>query len=85
MKELLSWTLEALRSDSAMMSWLEERRYEWTPLVNSVISNIMQGYSIILMTDNNREWLVDYIISKINNSENNRPFFPIYSIKSIFP
>ena len=31
MKEILNWTLDTLRSDNAMMSWLEERRYEWTP------------------------------------------------------
>ncbi len=85
MKEILNWTLDTLRSDNAMMSWLEERRYEWTPLVSDAISHIMNGAAIILITDPERKWLSQYIMTTINNPGHNRPLFPIFEMNRIFP
>lgn len=85
MKEILNWTLDTLRSDNAMMSWLEERRYEWTPLVSDVIGHIMNGASIVLVTDSERKWLAKYIMTTLNSPLKNRPLFPIYELDAIFP
>ncbi|MDQ1339959.1 MAG: hypothetical protein QG567_1115 [Campylobacterota bacterium] len=85
MKEILNWTLDTLRSDNAMMSWLEERRYEWAPLIKDAIVHIMNGASVMLVTDNEREWLSRYIVSNINNPSKNRPFFPIYEMNKLIP
>lgn len=85
MKEILNWTLDTLRSDNAMMSWLEERRYEWTPLVSDAVSHIMNGASIILVTDSERRWISQYITTTLNNPLKSRPLFPIFSIEKIFP
>jgi len=85
MKEILNWTLDTLRSDNAMMSWLEERRYEWTPLVSDVITSIMNGASVILVTDSERAWLSKYIVTTLNNPMKNRPLFPIFEIREVFP
>ena len=85
MKEILNWTLDTLRSDNAMMSWLEERRYEWTPLVSDAVANIMNGAAIILITDNERKWLAQYIMATVNSPANNRPLFPVFELDRIIP
>jgi hypothetical protein len=85
MADLQNWTLDLLRTDSAMMSWMEERRHDWTPLVQSVILKILEGYSIILVTDDTQKWLGDYIISNLNSKFKNRPILPIFKLKSLMP
>lgn len=35
MSDFIKWTLEAIREEGSLMSWMEERRTEWTPLLAS--------------------------------------------------
>lgn len=67
------------------MSWLEERKFEWTPLVSNTIRRILEGYSVIVMTDGERGWFGNYISASINKPQKGRPYIPIYNIKSIYP
>ena len=85
MKDILKWTLDTIRNDSSSMSWMEERRYEWTPLVEEKIIQIIQGASIVIVTDAKRKWLSKYILTTLNDESKNRPFFPIYELDSNFP
>jgi len=85
MKDLLKWTLKSIRKDGSMMSWMEEKRFEWVPLVSSMLQNLLDGQTIIIVTDNDREWFGDYALKKLNESGKNRPMLPFVSIKTFFP
>lgn len=84
-QKLLKWTIEAVRNDETMMSWLEERKYEWVPLVKNAVSRLMEGSAIIIITDPEREWFGKYVLQSVNKSSKGRPYLPIYSIESLFP
>ncbi len=84
MQDLSNWTLQALRNDASHPTWLEERKFEWIPLVKRALQRIFNGESMILVTDHHRSWFMDYVISSINRT-NNRPYVPILSINALFP
>jgi hypothetical protein len=85
MQKLLDWTLEAIRSEESDFSWMEEYRYEWVPLVESAVSKIIEGQSVLLVTDEGSRWFGDYAATRINLLENNRPLLPFFSLEAIFP
>ena len=85
MKDLLHWTLEAIRSDDTMMSWLEERRYDWAPIVGNAIGKILEGQSVILLTDEKNRWFEEYVVRRINRPGINRPLLPFFSFDAIYP
>ena len=64
---------------------MEELRFNWIPQVQSSISKILDGFSVIVITDRDFKWYSDYIIDRINRVENNRPFIPIYNLDGLFP
>ena len=79
------WTLQTVRYDKSMMSWLEERRYEWIPLASDALQRIVAGSTVLLLTDDERNWYADYIITTLNKPINTRPFIPIYNMKALIP
>ena len=85
MKDILKWTLDTIRNDSSMMSWMEERRYEWAPLIENAVVKILNGASVVLVTDSKRKWLSKYILTLINDNAKNRPLFPIFELETTFP
>ena len=84
MQSFEKWTLDAIRSDGASLSWLEEYRFEWTTIVELAISQIMEGKTIVLITDRERKWFESYITSSVNKLSTDRPIIPIVSIDSIY-
>ncbi len=84
MRQLLDWTLEAIRNESSDFSWMEEFRFEWTPLTKSFVSRVIEGQSVIIMSDKKREWFKRYILSSVNDSTNQRPFLPFFDINGIY-
>jgi len=85
MQELLKWTLETIREEESCFSWMEEYRYEWAPLVKSAVSQCMEGKTILVITDESRQWFGKYILSSINDLNKNRPLLPIYCLTDCFP
>jgi len=85
MQEFLKWTLESIRSESSDFSWMEEFRFDWVPLVKNAVSQIMEGETVLILTDSRRNWFGRYIIGAVNRPELKRPYFPIYSLQGIFP
>jgi len=85
MISILNWTLEVIRKEDSSFSWMEECRYDWVPVVQSAISKMLEGQSILILTDEPRGWYAKYIAYHMNNLKNERPFLPIYNMKSIFP
>lgn len=68
-----------------MLSWMEEKRFEWVPLMSSMLRNLLDGQTIIIVTDDDREWFGDYILKTVNAQTKNRPLLPFVSIKTFYP
>ncbi len=79
------WTLKTIRYDASIMNWLEERRYEWIALASDALQRIVSGQSVLVLTDNERDWFARYIVQSVNRSASTRPFVPIYDLKELFP
>jgi hypothetical protein len=85
MQQLLKWTLDTIREDESDFSWMEEYRYEWAPLAKSAVTQVVDGKTILVVTDEPRAWFGKYIISSINNLTQQRPLLPFYQLVDIFP
>jgi len=85
MTPILNWTLDSIREEDSSFSWMEECRYDWVPVVQNAVNKIVEGQTVLLLTDLKRAWYAKYIAAKINTSEQERPFLPIYTLKSMFP
>jgi len=86
MQEILNWTINQIRKeDNLGSSWLEEKKFEWTPLVVKSLKNILEkNCTVLIITDNDREWFLDYILTNINHKKNNRPNLPFYNFKAFY-
>jgi hypothetical protein len=84
MQELLGWTLNAIRNRSEF-GWLEERRFEWVPLVQNCLNIAMNGSAVIIITDKERTWFSNYLVKTLNKPSKNRPVLPFFSIKCLLP
>jgi len=73
MQDFEKWTLDAIRSEDASFSWLEEYRFEWIKTIQVTLSLILSGKTIILITDCDRKWFGAYIKRFINKASNARP------------
>lgn len=62
---------------------MEERRLEWSPLIASKLALLLQGYTFIVITDEQRVWFEEYFLSQINASPT-RPLVPFVSLKGIY-
>lgn len=85
MKQLLGWTLDAIREESSSFSWMEEHRHYWAPLVRGAVKQIIDGKSVMLVTDEDRKWFAKYILNKVNQLGNHRPFLSFFQLVEIFP
>ncbi len=85
MQQLLKWTLDTIREEESCFSWMEECRYEWAPLVKSSVSQILNGKTALIITDESHEWFGKYILNQINILKKNRPLLPVYPLGSSFP
>jgi hypothetical protein len=85
MTPILNWTLSTIREENSSFSWMEECRYDWVPVIQSAVKKILEGQSILVLTDESRAWYARYIANKINGLKSERPFLPIYTLKSMFP
>ena len=85
MQKFLKWTLDNIRKDGSIMSWMEEKRFEWVPLNVSMLRNLLDGHAFIIINDEERDWFCNYILSDINKMSKNRPLLPFYSLKSLYP
>lgn len=79
------WTLDAIRAEGASMSWFEEQRFEWTPAVANALAQVMEGKSIVLITDHDRKWFAHYITASLNKRSQERPMIPIVCLDALYP
>ena len=85
MQQLVNWTLDAIRADDPVMSWMEERRFEWVPLISDCIGRMMEGASLLVVTDKEREWFGKYVVSTVNKGGRSRPYLPVYDLAGMLP
>lgn len=85
MQELLKWTLDAIREEGSSFSWMEEHRFAWAPLVNNALQQVLEGKTVLLMTDRPRKWFESYILGKVNDLGKNRPLLPFYPLLVCMP
>lgn len=85
MQDFIKWTLDAIRKEGAAMSWMEERRVEWTPLLASRLKFLLEGRTFIVVTDEDRAWFESYVLKKINRWTNTRPLLPFVSLRALYP
>ncbi|QOP46256.1 HobA family DNA replication regulator [Sulfurimonas paralvinellae] len=83
--DFAQWSLDAIREEGGSLSWLEEYRFEWSKTTAFALEQILNGKTVILITDEKRKWLEQYIISSINSISLDRPLIPIISIDSVYP
>ncbi len=78
MQELLNWTIDTIREDiSTDLSWLEEKKFDWTPLVANTLKKVIQkNYSVLVITDDRQQWFANYVLGKLNSKY--RPYLPFY-------
>jgi len=82
--DINQFTLKLIREKN--YKWLEEKRLEWVPLVSDFISNILEGKSVVIITDYKRRWLGNYILNKLNNFQDFKPsFIPVYDGLCLIP
>ena len=85
MQEFINWTVDTIRQDNLLGSWLEERKYDWVPLMSQSTVNIIdKGKSVLIVTDKEYEWFMQYILSNINKKKLGRPFLPFYDFNSYY-
>jgi hypothetical protein len=83
MQEFTNWTVKTIREDRYIGSWMEEKKFDWIPIVSKTVTNIIdKNKSILIITDNERDWFLSYILNKINSSTNNRPMLPFFDFNS---
>lgn len=84
MQQFTKWTLDTIRSEGAMMSWLEECRFEWTATVAQALRQILDGKTIVLITDNDRKWFEHYVTASLNKPSIERPMVPMVCLDQIY-
>lgn len=84
MRDFAQWSLDAIREEGGSLSWLEEQRFDWTTTTSNALEQILNGKTIILITDEKRKWFESYILSTINSASFDRPLLPIISVDSLF-
>jgi len=81
----IKWTLDSIRDEGAMLSWLEESRFEWTATIAQALKQVIAGKSIVLVTDEGRQWFGNYIVNAINKASTDRPMISLVCIDSLHP
>jgi hypothetical protein len=84
METFAQWSLDAIRDEGAILSWLEEYRFEWSKTTAFAIEQILNAKTIILITDEKRRWLEHYILSSLNSEKFDRPLIPIIGIDAVY-
>ena len=85
MQQFIKWTLDTIREDGAMMSWVEESRFEWTTTAAQAVRQIVEGKTIVLITDHDRKWFEHYIASTLNKPSMERPMIPLVCLDKLYP
>lgn len=79
------WTLETIRNDGAFLSWLEEARFKWIPITAYAVRQVLEGKTIVLITDHERKWFEHYASMALNKPSIERPMIPLVCLDDFYP
>ncbi|MBM0636889.1 HobA family DNA replication regulator [Campylobacter sp. VicNov18] len=82
MSDFLSFTLESIRNGGTFMAWMESRRLEWAPLMAARLRYLLEGYTFVLLCDEQRSWYEEYFLKNIN-AKATRPMLPFVSLNAL--
>ena len=83
--DFLDWTINYLRYDKTDMSWIEEKKFNWVPLTTNFLKTLFSGKTIIIITDEDRDWLGRYILRHFNKRNKLRPLLPLFELRTLYP
>ena len=82
--DLNRFIIDLIRKNS--IKWMEERRLDFVPLLSEFLAHLIDGKTILIITDDERECYGEYLINKINNFNEFKPsFIPVFSLTKIVP
>ncbi|WP_457560864.1 HobA family DNA replication regulator [Caminibacter sp.] len=82
--DLNRFIIDLIRKNS--IKWMEERRLDFVPLLSEFLAHLIDGKTILIITDEEREWYSEYLIKKINNFNEFKPsFIPVFDLSKIVP
>jgi hypothetical protein len=84
-QRFLNWLGNTIRQEEFIDSWLDSRKSELLPFFSNTITNVLNGGTIIVLTDSDRDWFLKYIISSINHRHQNRPMLPFVDLHALVP
>jgi hypothetical protein len=84
-QKFLHWLGNTIKQEEFIGPWLDSRKSELLPFFSNTISNVLDGGTIIVITDSDREWFLNYIITTINHKYQNRPMLPFIDLKALVP
>jgi hypothetical protein len=77
LQEFTNWTVKSIREDKYIGSWMEERKFDWIPLISKTLQNVIDGgKTVLIVSDEPRSWFLKYILSNINKDGSKRPLLP---------
>jgi hypothetical protein len=82
-QKFLHWLGDTIKQEEFIGPWLDSRKSELLPFFSNTISNVLDGGTIIVITDSDREWFLNYIITSINHKYQNRPMLPFIDLKAL--
>jgi hypothetical protein len=85
MQTLSSFTLDLIRKSSSNLTWMEERKFDWVSILQPVLTRLLNAKILLVVTDSDREWLDQYIITTLNSKSTSRPLLPVTSLSTLFP
>ena len=66
--------------------WMDERRLDLVPVLSVFLNQVLEGKSVLIITDTQRRWYGKYLINKINSFNEFKPqFLPFYILEDIVP
>lgn len=82
-EDFTSWTIATIRADDGIGSWLEERKFDWVAVVGNLLNKLINNSTRVIVTcDDEHEWFLKYIMTKLNNSTK-RPHLPFFALSTL--
>lgn len=82
-----SWLLETMRLEydkwASDREWLEIDRALFADTMLGALKHIVSGGTVLLATDEHREWFSTYALSRFYYNTINRPLLPIFSLNRL--
>ena len=84
MLDISKFVLEIVRKDTNL-SWLNNNYEKFVSLLIPQLKMLLENKTFIVITDSERHWFGEYIISSINLKVGKRPLLPFFLLDNLYP